>query len=106
MRETRLSGSEGGGTESIGSPYPYHWGDAVGERRQSFERTHRPRLVAGNRRRRWDWGRPLAVTEAGKQGPAPCEVLAVTRKHVRVPNQSASVDSPFATSLSWWRVPT
>ena len=24
MRETRPSGSEGGGTETIGPPYPYH----------------------------------------------------------------------------------
>ena len=24
MRETRLSGSEGGGAKPIGSPYPYH----------------------------------------------------------------------------------
>jgi hypothetical protein len=32
MREIRLSGSEGGGTELLGSPYPYQensWGGAV-----------------------------------------------------------------------------
>ena len=44
--------------------------------------------------------------ETNNKEQAPCRGLAVTRKDVRVPNQSASADSPFATSLSWWRVPT
>ena len=37
--------------------------------------------------------------KSARQGQAPCQVLAVTRQDVRVPNQSASADSPFATSL-------
>ena len=40
------------------------------------------------------------------KGQAPFRVLAVTRTDVRVPNQSASADSPFATSLSWWKADT
>ena len=42
MRETRQSGSEGGGTGSAGPPYPYHHpnasGPTVGTRRSLLHR--------------------------------------------------------------------